>query len=52
MIQPNLDHLNPCFDELMETFDFLFCKYFFITIFLSVVNVSEIVIDRFYFRVF
>ncbi|XP_047141571.1 MLX-interacting protein isoform X1 [Hydra vulgaris] len=24
MIQPTIDHLNPCFDELMENFDFLF----------------------------
>ena len=24
MMQPTLDHLNPCFDELMDNFDFLF----------------------------
>ena len=33
MIQPTLDHLNPCFDELMENFDFLFCMLFFFLFF-------------------
>ncbi|XP_057294430.1 uncharacterized protein LOC130622980 [Hydractinia symbiolongicarpus] len=27
IIQPTLDHLNPCFDELMENFDFLFTDW-------------------------